>query len=78
MKAVMINEYGKAEEFGVQTAMVNVQPNAEQLKEVSELIDEGKLITHVETVLPLSQVKKAHELSKAGHTHGKIVLRVAE
>jgi len=68
----------KAEEFGVQVAMVNVQPSAEQLEEVSQLIDEGKLKTHVEIVLPLSQVKRAHELSKAGHTRGKIVLRVAE
>jgi NADPH:quinone reductase-like Zn-dependent oxidoreductase len=67
----------KAKEFGVQVAWVNVRPNAEQLKEVSRLIDEGKLKTHVETVLPLSEIKKAHELSKAGRTRGKIVLRVA-
>lgn len=68
----------KAGEFGVQTAWVNARPDAGQLKEVSRLIDEGKLKTHVETVLPLSQVKKAHDLSKAGHTRGKVVLRVAE
>jgi NADPH:quinone reductase-like Zn-dependent oxidoreductase len=58
--------------------MIIVQPSAEQLKEVGRLIDEGKLRAHVETILPLSQIKKAHELSKVGHTRGKIVLRVAD
>ncbi len=68
----------KAGEFGVKAAMVNVQPSAEQLKEVGQLIEEGKLKTHVDIVLPLAQIKRAHELSKAGHTRGKIILRVAE
>lgn len=68
----------KAKEFSVRVAWVNVHPNAEQLEEVSRLIDEGKLKTHVETVLPLSEIKRAHELSKAGRTSGKIVMRVAE
>jgi NADPH:quinone reductase-like Zn-dependent oxidoreductase len=30
----------------------------------------------VETVLPLSQAKRAQELSEAGHVRGKIVLSV--
>lgn len=68
----------KAKEFGVQAAMVNLAPNAERLNEASQMIESGKLKTRVGTVLPLSEVKKAHKLSKAGHTHGKIVLRVAE
>lgn len=58
----------KAKEFGVQVAWVNVSPNAEQLTEISRLIDAGKLKTHVETVLPLSEIKRAHQLSKAGRT----------
>lgn len=68
----------KAKEFGVQAAMVNTPPNAERLSETSRLIESGKLKTRVGMVLPLSEVKKAHELSKTGHTQGKIVLRVAE
>ena len=66
----------KAEQFGVQTAMVISHPNAELLNETSRLVETGKLKTRVGIVLPLMQVKKAQELSKAGHTHGKIVLRV--
>lgn len=65
----------KANQFGVKVAMVRVQPNAAQLAEISLLIDEGKLNTHVETVLPLAEVRKALELSKSGRTRGKIVLQ---
>lgn len=54
--------------------MINVQPNVEQLTEITKLVEEGKIKTYVETVLPLSEIKKAHELSEAGHTRGKIVL----
>ncbi len=64
----------KAKEFGVTAAMVDAKASAKQLAEISRLIDEGKLKTHVGTVLPLAEVKKAHELSKGGHTSGKIVL----
>jgi NADPH:quinone reductase-like Zn-dependent oxidoreductase len=68
----------KAKELGVEAAWVYCKPNAKQLLEINRLIEEGKVKTHVETILPLSQVKQAHELSKAGHTRGKIVLRVTE
>ncbi|MGI8466867.1 MAG: NADP-dependent oxidoreductase [Pyrinomonadaceae bacterium] len=65
----------KANQFGVKVAMVAVQPNAGQLAEIVELYEQGKLKTHIETVLPLAEVKKAHELSKSGRTRGKIVLQ---
>ena len=68
----------KAKEFGVLVAMVNTPPNAERLNEATRLIESGKLKTRVGTILPLSGVKKAHELSKTGHPHGKIVLRIIE
>ncbi len=32
----------------------------------------------VDRILPLSEAKRAHELSEPGHTRGKIVLRVKE
>lgn len=66
-----------AKEFGVKAAMVETRPSAKQLAEVNRLIDEGKLRTYVTTVLPLPEVKKAHQLSESGRTRGKIVLRVS-
>ncbi|MDQ3064159.1 MAG: NADP-dependent oxidoreductase [Acidobacteriota bacterium] len=65
----------KAKEFGVNASMVEAQPSAKQLAEINQLIDEGKLKTHIATVLPLAEVKKAHQLSKSGRTRGKIILK---
>jgi NADPH:quinone reductase-like Zn-dependent oxidoreductase len=64
----------KAAQYGVKTAMVSLKPSAEQLNQINELIESGKLKTHVSTVLPLAEVAQAHELSKSGHARGKIVL----
>lgn len=61
---------------GVRVAMVGVQPSAVQLDEITTLIDSGKVKPFVETVLPLSEVRQAHELSESGRTRGKIVLQV--
>jgi len=61
---------------GLKGSMVGVLPKAEQLDEVAALIDAGKVKAFVETVLPLSEIKKAHELSQSGRTRGKIVLTV--
>lgn len=69
----------KAKEFGINAAMLSgVQPNRKRLTEINRLIDEGKLKTRVAAVLPLSEIKKAHELSKDGHTRGKIVLEASK
>ncbi|MGD1001308.1 MAG: NADP-dependent oxidoreductase [Candidatus Brocadiia bacterium] len=61
---------------GVRQGMIMVQPNAAQLAEIAGLIDSGKVKVFVETVLPLSEARRAQEMSQTGHTRGKIVLRV--
>nr|WP_242033692.1 NADP-dependent oxidoreductase [Phormidium sp. FACHB-592] len=66
----------KAKEFGVQGSWLFCQPSAKQLVEINCLIEAGKLKTHVETVLSIADVKKAHQLSQSGRTRGKIVLQV--
>jgi NADPH:quinone reductase-like Zn-dependent oxidoreductase len=65
-----------AARHGIRQAHVMVQPNALQLAEIAELADSGKLKVNVETVLPLSEARRAQEMSQTGHTRGKIVLRV--
>ena len=66
----------KAKEFDIKAAWLFCQPNAQQLAQINRLIEEGKLKVHIETVLPLTEVKKAHQLSQSGRTRGKIVLQV--
>jgi NADPH:quinone reductase-like Zn-dependent oxidoreductase len=56
---------------------MRMAPHSAELTEIAGLVDSGKLKAVVETVLPLSDARQAHELSQMGHTRGKIVLRVA-
>ena len=66
----------KAQEFGIKTARVYCKPDAEELKEISELVETDKLKARIATVLPLAEVKKALELSESGHADGKIIVMV--
>jgi NADPH:quinone reductase-like Zn-dependent oxidoreductase len=68
----------KAKELGVRAAFVASHPNGAQLTEIAKLIDAGKVKPTVDRILPLSEARRAHELSQSGHTRGKIVLRVKE
>jgi NADPH:quinone reductase-like Zn-dependent oxidoreductase len=67
----------KAKELGVRAAFVASHPNGEQLAEISKIIDSGKLAPVIDRILPLSEARRAHELSQSGHVRGKIVLRVS-
>ncbi len=62
--------------YGINGAMIVLQPNAANLKEITTLVEAGKINTFIETVLPLSEARKAHELSESGRTRGKIILEV--
>ena len=65
----------KAKEFGVNVAMVVMMPKPDQLAEINRLVESEKLKVRVAMVLPLAEVKKAHQLSASGHADGKIILR---
>ena len=66
-----------AAQRGVRAAGVFVEPNQAQLGEIAKLVDSGKLRPIIETVLPLAQAARAHEMNQTLHTRGKIVLQVA-
>ncbi|MER6299806.1 NADP-dependent oxidoreductase [Kitasatospora sp. NPDC001539] len=61
---------------GVRADWVLVEPDHLGLRELTALADRGALRPVVETVLPLGQAAKAHELGERGRTTGKIVLTV--
>jgi len=64
--------------YGVRAAHIVARSDSSQLKEIADLIDAGHVQVLVETVLPLEEAHRAHELSQSGHTRGKIVLKVKE
>jgi NADPH:quinone reductase-like Zn-dependent oxidoreductase len=68
----------KANQLGVRGMMCSVQPDGAQLSKIAKLIDSAKLRPTIDRILPLSEARRAHELSENGHVHGKIVLRVKD
>ena len=50
----------------------------DQLGTIADLVGHGQIKVLVSSTLPLTEARKAQELSQAGHTKGKIILRVAE
>jgi len=46
------------------------------LIQISKLVATGIVKVNVETTFPLSEARKAQELSQSGHARGKIVLKV--
>lgn len=68
----------QAAAYGVRARRMLVRPDADQLREISRLVDAGHVRPVVSAVLSLAEARKAHEMLETGHTRGKIVLRVAE
>src|SRR6476660_7558589 len=62
---------------GVLASFVAGHPSGAQLAEIAKIIEAGKLAPVIDRILPLSEARRAHELSQSGHTHGKIALRVS-
>jgi NADPH:quinone reductase-like Zn-dependent oxidoreductase len=65
-----------ARERGVRAELVIMSPRADQLARIGELVAAGEVRVELAEVLPLTEVRRAHELSEPGHTRGKIVLTV--
>jgi NADPH:quinone reductase-like Zn-dependent oxidoreductase len=65
-----------AAERGIRTEVFSSSTDREQLARMAELVASGEVRPELTEVLPLSEVRRAHELSESGHTRGKIVLTV--
>lgn len=72
----LIDEPSKelAQKYEVAVKYISSKPNPEQLDEITNLVEAGKLRTFVAYVFPLADAKKAQKLSQEGHDTGKIIL----
>ena len=70
-------DQAKAKEHNVRVAHYMAEPNADELEEITRLIDAGKVKPVVEATFPLAQAAKAHEHMEHDHIQGKVVLKVA-
>src|SRR5438552_4945981 len=66
------------ERSDIRSVFFYVEVTTQRLNAISQLLDGGRLIPQVGTILPLNDVRTAHEmLAGAPHKRGKIVLQVA-
>jgi NADPH:quinone reductase-like Zn-dependent oxidoreductase len=69
-------DQAEAEKHGMRSTFMVNEMKVESLDAITALVDSGKLKAVVDTVLPLSEARRAQELIQTGHTRGKIALRV--
>jgi NADPH:quinone reductase-like Zn-dependent oxidoreductase len=62
---------------GYEVHYVFVRPDGDELRELAELVHQGRLRPHVEEVFPLERAAEAHARVEDGHVRGKLVLSVA-
>ncbi|MFE1366031.1 NADP-dependent oxidoreductase [Streptomyces anulatus] len=65
-----------AEAAGVRAVFMLVEPDHAGLREVTSLVESGRLRVLVDEVFPLEEAVRAHTLGETGRTTGKIVLSV--
>ncbi len=66
------------DKHGIRGASLSSHPNADELSEITKLIDTGKIKPIVSQVMPLTDAAKADAQAATHHTRGKIVLRIAD
>jgi NADPH:quinone reductase-like Zn-dependent oxidoreductase len=66
-----------AGERGVRAELLEMSSNSEQLARIAELVAAGDVHIEIAEMLPLEEVRRAHEQIESGHTRGKIVLAVS-
>ena len=78
MSLVARPDSAELEKRGIRGADISVHPDAEDLAEIAQLIDAGKIKPIVTQILPLSDAIAAQQQAATHHTRGKVVLRIAE
>ncbi|MFD5074275.1 NADP-dependent oxidoreductase [Streptomyces sp. NPDC058371] len=68
----------QARPLGLRAGFMIVEADHAGMREIAALAEAGLLRAELDTVLPLEQAAKAHELADSRRTTGKIVLSVAD
>jgi NADPH:quinone reductase-like Zn-dependent oxidoreductase len=63
---------------GIRGASISSHPDAEDLAEIAQLIDAGKIKPIVTQVRPLSEAVAAQQQAATHHTRGKVAIRIAD
>ena len=68
----------KAKKRGITYSFLFMQPNGQQLSEISKLVEFGKINPIVDKTYELSQIKDAFQYVNTGRAKGKVVLKITE
>jgi len=71
-------DQAELDKHGIRGASISVKPNADELAEITKLIEAKKIKPIVSLTLPLSDAIKAQQQAATHHTRGKIVLQIAD
>lgn len=66
----------EAEAAGIRAVFMLVEPDHAGLREVTSLVEGGRLRVIVDEIFPLEEAVRAHTLGETGRTTGKIVLSI--
>jgi NADPH:quinone reductase-like Zn-dependent oxidoreductase len=78
MSLVARPDPAELKKHGIRGTSISSHADAEDLAEIAQLIDAGKIKPIVTEVLPLTDAVKAQQQAATHHTRGKVVLRIAE
>jgi alcohol dehydrogenase len=67
----------KATTLGVTAIAQQTKTNTEHLKRVAELVEQGAITPHVDTVFPFERIREAFDRLETGSPRGKVVLKIA-
>ena len=69
---------GKADEYGVTATFFIVTPNRQQLAELADLVDRGRLRVEIAATFPLAKGREAFESRHSNRRAGKTVIVVSD
>src|SRR6185369_5518253 len=78
MSLVARPDPAELKKHGIRGTGIASHADADDLTEIAQLIDAGKIKPIVTEVLPLTDAVKAQQQAATHHTRGKVVLRVAD
>ena len=78
MSLVARPDPAELQKHGIRGAAISVHADADDLSEIAQLIDAGKIKPVITEVLPLTDAVKAQQQAATHHTRGKVVLRIAD
>ena len=78
MSLVARPDPAELQKHGIRGAGISAHADADDLTEIAQLIDAGKIKPIVTEVLPLTDAVKAQQQAATHHTRGKVVLRIAD